>query len=541
MDILQTYKIIVDWLAARARELYDVEISPDVFEPENSDFGDWSSNLPFQLAKIVHKSPKIIASEIADAPVPKYIEKVHFAGAGYINFYLSRNTLLKMVKEILAHSDNWGQSKCGEPHKIQVEFVSANPTGPMNIVSARAAAVGSTLANALRTCGNEVSTEFYLNDAGNQIKLLGQSFLARIEQIEGKEAQIPEGGYFGKYLIEYAKEYLDNEISENPKEWIVHRITVEQQDTLKKFRTEFDVWFSEKKFRESGKVDEVLERLKKSERTYEKDGALWFAASQISPDVEDFVLIKSDGEWAYGLVDIAYHANKFEEREFDAVYTILGPDHHGHSGRLDAAMKALGHDGKLKVLILQQVNLIEGGEKVKMSKRAGKLIAMTELIDDVGTDAARYFFLARKIEAHLDFDLDLARKTSDENPVYYIQYAYARIRSIIEFAQNKGIDIEKISHFDLSLLKEREEIELIRKMSKFPYIVKKTAQNLQPHIIPFYLLEFAKCFHNFYTKHRVVEESNVEISTARLALISTVAETIKNGLKICGISAPNKM
>jgi len=284
-----------------------------------------------------------------------------------------------------------------------------------------------------------------------------------------------------------------------------------------------------------------LKRLNNSGYTYEKDGALWFSASKIRSDVEDYVLVKSDGEWAYGLADIAYHANKFEERGFDIVYTILGPDHHGHQARLESAMNALGHEGKLAVLILQQVNLIEAGEKVKMSKRAGKIITMNELINDVGTDAARYFFLARRMEAHLDFDLDLARKTTDENPIYYIQYAHARIRSILKFAQNKGISSHDILRADLSLLSEPEEISLVRKIAKFPESITSTARLLQPHIVPFYMLDLARLFHNFYAKHRVVDEAHSQATLARLALVNSVAETIKNGLGMCGISAPEQM
>ncbi|MCD6418919.1 arginine--tRNA ligase [bacterium] len=541
MNIFKTNRTIVDWLAGRAAELYDVDVVPDVFEPESLDFGDWTTNLPFQLARVARKSPADIATEIVDAELPKNISSAEVAGAGYINFRISKDALAGMVLSIISEPDRWGFSSPEKNVKIQVEFVSANPTGPMNIVSARAAAVGSTIANALRTAGYDVSTEFYLNDAGNQIRLLGESFLARIEQLRGKSAEIPEGGYFGEYLLDYAREYLSSGASENPQEWILKKITSEQKSVLKKFNTEFDVWFSEREFRSSGKVEEVLSRLRDGEHTYIKDGAEWFAASKIADDVEDFVLVKSDGEWAYGLVDIAYHINKFEERGFDIVYTILGPDHHGHRARLETAMKALGHPDKLKVLILQQVNLIENGEKIKMSKRAGKIITMTELIDDVGVDAARYFFLARKMEAHLDFDLDLARNTSDENPVYYIQYAYARIRSIIEFAQNKGFDVDEIVQADLSLLQHPEEHFLIRKIYKYPYTIEKTARNLQPHIIPFYLYDLAKLFHDFYTKHRVVDENEKGLSVARLALIDAVAITIKNGLKICGISAPDKM
>ena len=535
-------KILARWLSDRANQLYGVEIEAEIFEPDNPEFGDLSTNLPFKLARTVRKPPKVIGEEILEADIPKIFSRAEMAGAGYINFYFDIDYLHSVVLDVNRNPDEWGRFQIENPKNIQIEFVSANPTGPLNIVSARAAAVGSTIAKLLELAGNKVTTEFYINDAGNQIRLLGESFRCRIEQVKGKQCEMPEDGYFGEYLVDYAREYVEKSPSEPPDEWILRRILDEQREILEKFRTHFDSWFSESEFRKTGKVEQVLERLTHSGLVYEYEGAKWFSASEINADAKDFVLIKSDGEWAYGLVDIAYHANKFEERGFDIVHTILGPDHHGHKARMESAMKALGHDGKLKIIILQQVNLIEGGEKVKMSKRAGKIITMDTLIEDVGIDAARYFFLARKAESHLDFDLALARKTSDENPVYYIQYAYARIQSILRFAKSKGIDIDHIDSksADLNLLTQPEENILCRKIIKFPSEVKEAAISIQPHIIPFYLLELAKIFHNFYTKHRVVCDDE-KLTLARVSLISAVSNTIKNGLAICGIEAPNEM
>ena len=526
----------------RTKQLYDIEIAPEIFEPDNFEFGDLSTNLPFKLTKAVRKAPNIIGQEILNTDIPKIFSQAKIAGAGYINFWLSDDYLHNNIININKHPDEWGKFSTEYSKNIQIEFVSANPTGPLNIVSARAAAVGSTIANLLESIGHNVITEFYVNDAGNQVRLLGESFLYRIAQIKGENVEMPEDGYLGEYLVDYAREYIEKSPDENPNEWILQKILSEQKEILARFRTHFDSWFSESEFRKTGKVEQVLQRLIDKGLVYEYEGAKWFKASQINLDAKDFVLVKSDGQWAYGLVDIAYHANKFEERGFDIVYTILGPDHHGHKARMESAMKALGHDDKLKIIILQQVNLIEQGNKVKMSKRAGKIITMDVLLEDVGVDAARYFFLARKAESHLDFDLDLARKTSDENPVYYIQYAYARIQSILRFAKNKGVNIENIEtqSVDLSMLTRPEENNLCRKITKYSISVQNAAESLQPHIIPFYLLELAKIFHNFYTKHKVVCDDE-KLTLARVALISAIANIIKCGLAICGIEAPNEM
>ena len=539
MNIVEAKKVLADWLSERVKNLFGEQFEPEIAEPENPDFGDLTTNVAFSLAKSLKKPPKFIAEKIVEADIPEFIEKAQVVG-GYINFWLSKRFLVENAISAINDDAHWGKTILDKVQRINLEFVSANPTGPLNVVSARAAAVGSTLANLLIAIGHDVTTEYYINDAGNQIKLLGESFRARIAQLKGEHAEIPEDGYHGEYLIDYAKEYIEKNPSETPDEWIVKRIIKEQMETLRIYNTYYDVMFSEREFRESGKVEEVLKRLGESGLTYEKDSALWFSASKLRDDVEDFVLVRSNGEWTYGLVDLAYHANKFEERGFEKVINILGPDHHGHKARLEAGMKALGHDGKLSVLILQQVNLVEDNVKVKMSKRAGKLVTMKELIEDIGVDAARYFFLARRMEAHLDFDLNLARTTTEENPVYYIQYAHARIKSILRFAKNKGLDKNENDAMIISKLAEPEEVALLRKMVKFPLVVFNAANILAPHLIPFYLLDFSKLFHNFYTKHRVVGEDR-DKSIARLVLCKAVGVTIKNGLSMCGISAPEQM
>ena len=533
-------KILGRYIGERVKTLYGAEPEVEVSYTDNFDFGDLTTNVAFSLAKVAKKAPVKIAEEIAAGDIPPIFSRADVV-KGYINFWFAEKFLSDVAERIIAAPEGWGFVQPDEePKKIQVEFVSANPTGPLNVVSARAATVGSVLVEALRRLGHSVVAEYYINDAGNQIRLLEESFVARIRQVKGEDVPVPEDGYHGEYLLDYAREYVEAGEPGSPGEWILQRIISEQKRVLERFRTHFDVWFSEREFRKSGKVEQVLRRLEEGGYTYKSGGALWFAASKINPEVDDFVLVKSDGQWAYGLVDIAYHAHKFEERGFDIVYTILGPDHHGHKLRMETAMKALGHEGKLQVLILQQVNLIEGGKRVMMSKRAGKLITMDVLIDEVGVDAARYFFLSRRAEAHLDFDLDLARDTSEENPVYYVQYAHARIRSILRFARNRGFDPDSVGDADLSILTEPEEKLLLRKIVRFPSQIYTTARLMQPHIVPFYLLDLAKTFHNFYTKHRVVTEDSA-LTAARIKLIRAVAETIKNGLNLCGISAPEQM
>lgn len=505
---------------------------------DNMNFGDFSCNLPFMLAGEARRAPREIASLIANELTKETLSgDVEVAGAGYLNIRLHPDILSRFIADIAGDVAMFSALNIGNSIKTQLEFVSANPTGPLNIVSGRAAAVGSALANIMRRAGYDVETEYYLNDAGVQIELLGKSFIARLKELDGEKCEIPEEGYHGEYLADYAKEYRRIGCDVPPEEWIVKRLKSQLKDTLDGFNTTFDHWRSERDLRRSGVVEQTLELLKP--HCYESNGALWFAASRFNDAAEDFVVVKSDGAYSYGMVDIAYHYEKFVVRGFELVIDILGPDHHGHIGRMLAAARALGFDDGFKILTLQQVNLIERGKKVAMSKRAGKLVTLKELIDSVGVDVARFFFLFRKMEAHLNFDMELALKTSEENPVYYIQYAHARIANIIRFARSKEIMPEGIALGNVNI-SDNDELVLLRKMIRYPEAIEIAARSSEPHILSFYLTELAKLFHSFYRKNRVVDDDEVT-TKRRLALSLAIKEIMRDGLELLGVSAPEQM
>lgn len=547
-----------DAISLSVANLWGENIVPALSIPTDFEHGDLTTNLPFQLAGKLKIPPRKIAEQIVEVlSLPEEITSAEPAGAGYINFSYDNNYLYDLLADIIALPRNFGRIEKRDTGPINIEYVSANPTGPLNVVSARAAAVGSALVNIMRHAGYDVSGEYYINDTGNQIRNLEESFIARIRQGAGLDWQIPpQDGYYGEYLADLATIYADRfpdkhgemlkawNSGKEPDEsharkWIVEEMKREIGADLEQFNTHIDTYFSENEFRETGQVEEVLETLREQGDIFEEQGAQWFAADKYDDSEKPFVLIKSDGEYAYAAVDIAYHDNKFK-RGFELCYDIWGPDHHGHIGRMKAAMKALGHSGKFDVLTLQQVNLLEEGEKVRMSKRAGNIITLRELIDDVGVDVARYFFLARRMEAHLDFDLDLARKESDENPVFYIQYAHARISSILEFAENQGYNPTSVGRKELSHLTEPEALLLARKLATWPTIVRSAAEEKSPHEICFYLLELAQMFHPFYNKHRVVGKDK-DKTLARVALCRALKEAIALGLEILGIDAPENM
>ncbi len=549
---------LIESLSDTVKQLWGQTVTPEILIPDDFEFGDLATNAAFQLASLVKKAPKTIAQEIVDnIELPEDIAIAEPAGAGYVNFRYSEQFLHDMLAEIISEPEDFGKLNLGANERIQIEYVSANPTGPLNVVSARAAAVGSSLINILRHAGYNVDGEYYLNDAGGQVEMLHESFLARIRQGAGLDWEIPpEDGYHGEYLKDLATRYADSspkeyrklietwEKDEEPnsahaREWVLNELIASIKTDLQEFNTNFDRFFSEAKFRESGKVESVLDRLREQDSLIEKEGAVWFAADKFDDREEPFVLVKSDSEYAYAAVDIAYHQDKFD-RGYERVFDIWGPDHHGHIGRMKAAMKALGHEGKFDVLTLQQVNLLESGEKLVMSKRTGNIVTLRELIEDVGVDVARYFFIARRMEAHLDFDLDLAREESEENPVFYIQYAHARICNILKFAENQGIEPKSAGRKELSALTEPEELILARKLAVWPDIVRKSAEEMAPHNVCFYLLELAKLFHPFYAKHRVVGEDKA-VTLARVALCRALKEAIALGLGLLGISAPENM
>ncbi len=591
--INEARKKLVEAIADAVRRTYKADLSPELSIPDNPDFGDISTNIAFHLAKIARKSPLDIATELASkVDLPEEFSSAEPAG-GFVNFRYADAFLQNLLAGIIARPQDFGRLEMGAGRKVQIEFVSANPTGPLNVVSARAAAVGSSLVNILRHAGFDASAEYYINDAGNQVRELGLSVALHVLKLCGLKIELSRDNYRGEYIEELARELLEmdeaktrefltklssiyaNQVFDTAllKELSEIRDALEKQgncdlnvkdisidfrgfiaeaykfsldrmidgirDALQNFNTKFDRFFRESELRESGKVEKLIDRLRVQGDTFEKDGARWFAADRYDEREKPFVLIKSDGEYSYGAVDIAYHQDKFD-RSFDLVYDILGPDHHGHIGRMKAAMKALGHEGEFDVLTLQQVNLIEGGEKVKMSKREGKIVTLKELVDDVGVDVARYFFIARRMEAHLDFDLGLARKQSDENPVFYIQYAHARICSILEFAKNNGFEPKLAGREELTELVNPEELALARKMAEWPSVIEKCAVEMAPHHLCFYLHGLAQVFHPFYAKHRVVGDDD-RTTMARVALCRSIKEVLALGLGLLGISAPENM
>jgi len=541
----------------KSKELGEMDIDeiPEIAleKPKEKVHGDYATTVAMVLTKKLKKNPRLIAETIVKNMdiSGTYIESVEIAGPGYINFRLKREWLYDLLKIIEREKEDYGKSDIGKGVKIQVEFVSANPTGPMHIGNARGGALGDVLASLLSAAGYEVEREFYINDAGNQVEKLGQSLEARYLELLGIPSEIPEGGYHGEDIIEYAKEfvekdgdkYLDYPPSERQKiftEYVLQKNIQKLKDDLKAYNIEYDVWFSERSLYESGEIYETIELLKKSGYTYEKDGALWFKATEFGVE-KDEVLVRSNGIPTYFASDIAYHRNKFEKRGFDIVIDIWGADHHGHVPRLKGAMKALGIDPeRLQVILMQLVRLFRNGEVVRMSKRTGKVITLRDLIDEVGTDAARFFFNLRSYDSHLDFDLDLAVQESNENPVFYVQYAHARICSILRNLAMEGVELKEIGDIDLSVLKEEEELDLIRKLSEYPDEIIQAAKKYEPHRITRYVLDLASLFHTFYNSCRVKNEDR-NLMMARLVLVDCVRIVIKNVLDLMKISAPEKM
>jgi len=536
--------------ALKKLDYYQDDLTIKLERPKQEAYGDWATNVAMQLASIAKKNPRLIAQEIMEHIEidSDLIEKLDIAGAGFINFYLGWGYYRPVVHDIIQNRTKFGFSDWGKSTKIQVEFVSANPTGPLNVVSARAAAVGDVMANLYNAVGFQCDREYYINDAGRQVRLLGASVSSRYMALFDKMEEFPGEGYHGDYIKDLAKEiarefndkFIKLSIEERQQELsgiALEKMVNLQKKNMSEYRVRFDTWFAESQLREKDKHIDVVEKLKQSGYIYEKEGAVWFKSEQFG-DEKDRVLVTSDGEPTYFMVDIAYHRNKYQ-RGYEKLYDIWGPDHHGYIPRMRAALQALGYPkDSFEVEIVQQVNLLHGGDVVKMSKRAGKIIEMQELIDEVGIDAARFFFINRKSSSHLDFDIDLAKKQSDENPVFYVQYAHARVFNIIKFAGEQGIKIDE--SVELNLLEKNEEKQLIRKLLQYPEVVSRAAQFWEPHRLTNYLQELAATFHHFYHIHRVVTD-DVALSKARLLLCKATQIVFANGLKILGIAAPERM
>ena len=519
--------------------------------PKDKTHGDYSTNMAMQLTKIAKKAPKMIAEAIiANFDQSKAsIEKIEIAGPGFINFYMDNSYLTELVPVILKADEAYGESDFGKGEKIQVEFVSANPTGDLHLGHARGAAVGDTLCNVLSKAGYDVSREYYINDAGNQINNLAISIEARYFQALGLDKEMPADGYHGEDIIgigkTLAKEYGDKYVNVDEKERYDFfreyglKCEMEKLKTdLENFRVGFDVWYSETSLYQNGKIDEALSVLKERGHVYEEDGATWFRSTELGDD-KDRVLIKQDGSYTYLTPDIAYHRNKLE-RGFDTLINIWGADHHGYIPRMKAAIEALGYNREqLEVEIIQLVHLFKDGEKMKMSKRTGKAVTMRDLIEMVGLDATRYFFAMRSADTHMDFDLDLAVSKSNDNPVYYSQYAHARISSILRQGVEQGISYEGIT--DFSALSTEKEFELLKKLGEFPQAIAEAAEKRMPHRMTNYIFDLASTFHSFYNADKVLDVEKMDRSKARLALVKSVQITLRNALALIGVSAPEKM
>lgn len=523
----------------------DLEVS--LQKPKEEEFGDFSSNLAMQLARSLKKAPRQIAQDIIDffPDDTRYISKIEIAGPGFINFFISNRPLFEELQRILSTGSSYGRSRVGEGHKVQIEFVSANPTGPLTIGHGRGAVLGDTIARLMEAVGYKVIREYYYNDAGRQMRMLGNSARLRYLQLLGEPVEFPEDHYQGEYIIDIARSiqeaegdaYKDHEDTNYFKEKAETMIFEQIRATIKRLGFEFDVFYNEKTLYEEGKIEQTIEGLREKGLVEDRDGAVWFRTSQLGFE-QDRVIVKSSGEPTYRLPDTAYHVEKIR-RGFDMVIDIFGADHIATYPDVLAGVKALGYDvSKIHVLIHQFVTLTEGGEKVKMSTRKANFVTLDELMDDVGVDVTRYFFLMRHMNSHLNFDLALARTQSDENPVFYIQYAHARICSIIALAPERGIDVD--SDADLELLQSQEELNLIKHLVDFPSTVENSARFLEPHRLVNYLYELANLFHKFYTERRVITE-DLKLSHARIALIRATRTIIANGLNLLGISAPERM
>ncbi len=507
--------------------------------------------MAMQLARVAKKAPRMIAEELmANFDRNKAsIEKIEIAGPGFINFYMNNQYLTGLIPTILEAGEKYGETNVGGKQKIQVEFVSANPTGDLHLGHARGAAVGDSLCNILEKAGYDVSREYYINDAGNQINNLAISVEARYFQALGLERDMPEDGYHGQDIIkigkQLAEEFGDKYIHMDEKErfdfFREYGLKIEMaklKTDLEEFRVPFDVWYSETSLYNNGKIDTALQALKDHGHIYEEDGATWFRSTTLGDD-KNRVLIKNDGSYTYLTPDIAYHKDKLE-RGFEKLINIWGADHHGYIPRMKAAIEALGYGrDALEVEIIQLVHLYKNGEKMKMSKRTGKAVTMRDLVEEVGLDATRYFFAMRSADTHLDFDLDLAVSESNENPVYYAQYAYARISSILRQGEEQGLTPN--SSVDFALIAAEKEIEVLKKLGEFPQAVVEAAQKRLPHRITNYIFELASTFHSFYNAEKVLDSEHQERTMARLGLIKAVQITLKNALTLIGVSAPEKM
>ncbi|MCL6606156.1 MAG: arginine--tRNA ligase [Paenibacillus sp.] len=520
--------------------------------PKDKAHGDLATNAAMQLTKIAKRNPRQIAEAIIEHLDSSHslIEKAEIAGPGFINFTLSKHYLYPVIGLVAEQGDNYGRINVGQGQKVEVEFVSANPTGSLHLGHARGAAVGDALCNLLDYAGYKVTREYYINDAGNQVENLCKSIETRYLQELGQPAEMPEDGYHGEDIKGFARELVADKgesllaLTPGDRAAFFRTYGLEKElDKIKRdlgrFRVSFDIWFSETTLYENGEVLNSLDELRQRGEVYEEEGATWLQTTKYGDD-KDRVLIKNDGTYTYLTPDIAYHSDKYS-RGYDKMINIWGADHHGYIPRMKAAMSALGNDSdKLVVLIAQMVSLFQDGEKVKMSKRTGKAVTMEELMEEVGIDAIRYFFTMRSMDSHLDFDMDLAISTSNENPVFYVQYAHARICSIFRQAEEQGITLPDLSQIDYGKLTAVHEYDLLRKIGELPAEIAIAAEAYAPHRLVRYVYDLASLFHSYYKAQRVITEDGAQ-TLARLALLGATRTTIANVLRLIAVTSPDKM
>ncbi|RLB84202.1 MAG: arginine--tRNA ligase [Deltaproteobacteria bacterium] len=533
-------------LPSKAFSTIEVEV------PKIESHGDFSTNLAMATASIQKMPPRKIAESILKhiTDPDNILAKTEIAGPGFINFFVTIGSWYPVLYKIHQEDMRYGAWDMGDGEKIQVEFVSSNPTGPLHVGHGRGAAVGDSLANILRFCGYDVQKEYYINDSGRQIDTLGRSVFLRYKQLLGKTIQFSEENYQGDYIIDFAKDIIDRKgktLLDQDEEtsisycaqFAADRIIEQIRQDLTNFGIEFDNWFSEQSLYDSGKVGVVIDHFRDKNIIYEKDGALWFKTTEFG-DEKDRVVVRKNGQTTYFASDIAYHLDKFE-RGFEQVIDVWGADHHGYISRVTGAIQASGFKrNRFTVILVQLVNLLRGGEPVAMSTRAGEFVTLSDVIKEVGKDAARFIFLTRHYDSPLDFDLDLAKKKTNDNPVFYVQYVHARISSIARKGRERGLDHITGDQKAMVMLKEPEEIKLLKTMARYPDVLKNSAKFMEPHRITFYLMDLAACFHAYYNKHRVLSDEPL-LSRGRLYMVLAVQKVIRNGLSLLGVSAPDRM
>ncbi len=519
--------------------------------PKHEKLGDISTPIAMALAKELKKPLRDIAESIVKSiDNNKLFESIEISGPGFINFRLKKDYLFSELKRLYNEKTSFFKMNIGMGKRVQIEFVSANPTGPLHLGHGRGAALGDALANLLRKAGYNVEREFYINDAGRQVKLLGESVFAKYQVLSGESYKLPDDGYRGGYVDELAKDILKKEgekflnkrfddVSDYFINYSFRKMVDNIKDDLIRFGVEFDSWQSERELYEKGFVKDTINKLKKKGLIYEREGATWFKSSEFG-DEKDRVIIKSDMEYTYFASDISYHMKKIE-RGFDELINIWGADHHGYIPRINSVIKALGfNEKKLNVLLVQMVTLLRSGKPVQMSKRAGEFVTLKEVIEEIGSDITRFIFLTRRPDSHLEFDIDMVKKESSENPVFYVQYAYARINSIFRKAEEKGIKTKFSNDTDITLLNTPEELRIIKKLIFYPLFFEGAVRTEEPHRITFYLQELSSLFHQYYNIHRVLSEDEA-LTGSRLILCASVKIVLEEGISILGISTPERM